>query len=270
VHGSGPQDRDVSIGPNKPFRDLARGLASRRIVVLRYDKRTRVHGAKLAAMTQFTVNDETVDDAVAAVRLLRSTPGVDPNRVYVLGHSLGGSVAPRIAAAAGRDIAGVVILAGAVRSLQQSLLDQSRYLAHADGSISPEEEKQLAEVEQFAKSIDALKPGDLPPAMPGISAPTSYWLDLRDYDAPAAAAALEVPMLVLQGGRDYQVTSADFEKWKAALANRKDVSMKLYPALNHLFISGTGASVPGEYFTAGHVDEQVIRDIADWIGSQRR
>jgi alpha-beta hydrolase superfamily lysophospholipase len=88
---------------------------------------------------------------------------------------------------------------------------------------------------------------------------------LRGYDPPAAARAVKLPMLVLQGGRDYQVTTDDFEKWRAALGTRTDIAFKAYPALNHLFIAGKGPSVPGEYFTPGHVDEQVVRDIADWI-----
>jgi len=76
VHGSGPQDRDETIGPNKPFRDLAWGLASQGIAVLRYDKRTKVHGAMMAgAVEQFTVKEETIDDALAAVALLRGTDG---------------------------------------------------------------------------------------------------------------------------------------------------------------------------------------------------
>jgi uncharacterized protein len=270
VHGSGPNDRDETLGPNRPFRDLARGLASRGIAVLRYDKRTRQHSAKIRPLTEFTVREEAVDDAVAAVKLLRATSGIDPKRVFVLGHSLGGMLAPRIGGAAPSDIAGLIILAGAVRSLEQSLVDQTRYLAMADGTISADEQKQIEQVEQFAVAIKGLKPGDPPPAIPGIGAPTSYWLDLRGYDPPAAARAVKVPMLILQGGRDYQVTTADLEKWKAALGDRKDVTTKLYSTLNHLFIPGTGASVPAEYLTPGHVDEAVIRDIAEWIGAVSR
>jgi hypothetical protein len=265
VHGSGPNDRDQTFGPNKPFRDLAHGLASRGIAVLRYEKRTRQHGPKVAPLTQFTVKEETIDDAVGAVRLLRATPRVDPKRVFVLGHSLGGMLAPRIAAAGGADIAGLIIMAGAVRSLEQSLVDQSRYLAQADGKVTAEEEKQLAQFEQLAAAVKTLKPGDPPPQVPGASAPTSYWIDLRGYDPPTAAQAVKMPMLILQGGRDYQVTAADFEKWKAALGTRRDVTLKLYPALNHMFVPGTGPSVPAEYLTAGHVDEAVVRDIAEWV-----
>lgn len=266
VHGSGPSDRDESIGPNKVFRDLAHGLGSRGIAVLRYEKRTRQHGQKIAPLTSFTVKDETIDDAVAAVALLARTQGIDPRRVFVAGHSLGGMVAPRIAAAAGASVRGLVILAGAVRSLEQSIIDQSRYLAELDGTVSPEEKQQLDAYEQMAARIRTLKPSD-PPVSTGLfSAPASYFVDLRDYDPPAAAAALSLPMLILQGGRDYQVTMDDFAKWKAALGTRPNVTFADFPLANHLFIVGTGRSSPSEYMAAaGHVSSNVITTIADWI-----
>jgi hypothetical protein len=80
VHGSGPNDRDETQGPNRPFQDLAWGLASQGIAVLRYDKRSRVHPGKLTALANLTVKDETIDDALAAVALLRETPEIDPKR----------------------------------------------------------------------------------------------------------------------------------------------------------------------------------------------
>ena len=266
VHGSGPGDRDESIGPNKPLRDLALGLASRGIATLRYDKRTRVHGQKVAADERLTAKEEVVDDAVAAVRLLQRTPGIDPKRIFVLGHSLGAMLAPRIGAAA-PEVAGLILLAGAVRSLPQLLIDQTRYLALADGTISPDEARQIEEVETLKERVAALAPGDPAVTTGVISAPASYWVDLRDYDPPAAARKLSMPMLILQGERDYQVTMEDFAKWRAALGARKDVTFASYPALNHLFLAGTGKSLPAEYSTAGHVAAEVIADIAKWIAA---
>lgn len=270
VHGSGPNDRDQSLGPNKPFRDLAHGLASQGIAVLRYEKRSRQHPKRGAAIVDSTVKDEVIDDAVAAVRLLSGTPGIDPKRIFVLGLSLGGTLAPRIAQAAGADVAGLVIMAGAVRPLDQLLIEQSRYLAMADGKVSPGEQAQIDRFEQLAAAVKQLKPGDPPPAVPGVDVPTSYWLDLRAYNPAEAAAALKIPMLILQGARDYQVTTVDFDLWKRALGTRKDVTLKLYPALNHLFMSGTARSLPTEYLIAGHVDEQVVRDIAEWINARAK
>ncbi len=128
VHGSGPNDRDETIGPCKPFRDLAQGLSSQGIAVLRYEKRTKAHPAALALLPGgITVKEETVDDAAAAVGLLAAHEKIDPKRIFVLGHSLGGSLLPRIAAVRG-DIAGLVSLAGSTRPLEDLLLEQVRYL----------------------------------------------------------------------------------------------------------------------------------------------
>ncbi len=265
VHGSGPNDRDETIGPNKTFKDLALGLASRGIAVLRYDKRSNVAGAKMAAIANMTVKEEVVDDAVAAVAFLRTRPKIDPARVVVLGHSLGGMLIPRIGAGDAK-IAGLISMAGATGELAPTMARQSRYLAEADGRITADEQKQIDTMEQLAKTVAALSPADAttPAAIQG--APASYWLDLRGYDPATAAKSLKQPLLVLQGERDYQVTMADdFVKWKAALGGNPNVTFHTYPTLNHLFMPGVGKSLPTEYETAGHVPVDVINDIAGWI-----
>lgn len=266
VHGSGPGDRDATVGQIKQFKDLALGLGSRGIAVLRYDKRARVHGNLMRNLSGLTVKDEAIDDAIAAVQVLRSTPGVDPNRIIVLGHSLGGMLVPRIAAA-GPPVAGFVVMAGAARPLPQAVVEQARYLAQADGITSAEEQAQIGQIEQLVARVAALGPADASNPERILGAPASYWLDLRGYDPPAAAAQVKQPMLVLQGERDYQVTMEEFSRWKSALAGRTDVAFHSYPTLNHLFVAGTGKSVPAEYNTPGHISEAVVRDIAAWIAA---
>lgn len=264
VHGSGPGDRDATVGQVKQFRDLALGLASRGIAVLRYDKRTRVHANLMRDLPGLTVKDETIDDAIAAVQMLRSMSGVDPNRIVVLGHSLGGMLVPRIAAAR-PPVAGFIVMAGAARPIQQAVVEQARYLAQADGVTSADEQTQIAQFEQVMARVAALGPADASKPERIFGATASYWLDLRGYDPPSAAAQVTQPMLVLQGERDYQVTMEEFSRWKSALTNRTDVSFHSYPMLNHLFVAGTGKSVPAEYNTPGHVSEDVVRDIATWV-----
>jgi dienelactone hydrolase len=264
VHGSGPGDRDATVGQIKQFKDLALGLASRGIAVLRYDKRTRVHANLMRDLPGLTVKDESIDDAIAAVQLLKSTSGVDQNRIVVLGHSLGGMLVPRIAAA-GPPVAGFVVMAGAARPIPQAVVEQARYLAQVDGVISAEEQAQISEIEQVMARVDALGPKDASNPERIFGATASYWLDLRGYDPPAAAAQVKQPMLVLQGERDYQVTMEEFSRWKSALADRTDVVFHSYATLNHLFVSGTGKRVPAEYNTPGHVSEAVVRDVATWI-----
>lgn len=109
--GSGPLDRDETIGRNKPFKDLAWGLASSGVTVLRFDKVTYAHPGEVRQARDFTVVDEYMDHAVAAVHLLQRHPSVDGGRVFVLGHSLGGTVAPRVAGVES-SVAGLVIMAG--------------------------------------------------------------------------------------------------------------------------------------------------------------
>jgi fermentation-respiration switch protein FrsA (DUF1100 family) len=265
IHGSGPNDRDESILANKPFRDLAWGLSSRGIAVLRFDKRTRVHGAKLKGEKYPTVKEEVTDDALAAVALLRTTKDIDPNRVFVLGHSLGALMAPRIGEG-DSAIAGLIIMAGNTRPLEDLVFEQFTYLYSLDGGPTDEQKKELDEIKKKCarakeETLKADTPGkDLPLGVPG-----AYWLSLRDYHPDLVAAKLSLPLLVLQGERDYQVTMADFALWKKNLAAKQNAVLKSYPKLNHLFMEGEGKSKPDEYMKAGHVAREVIDDIATWI-----
>jgi dienelactone hydrolase len=266
VHGSGPRDRDESIGPNRPFRDLAEGLATRGVAVLRYDKRTKIDPGAFTALTNPTVKDEVLDDVALAIEFVKSRPEIDADRIIVAGHSLGGALAPRIAAAH-PEVARIVILAGATRPLPEITVAQVKYLAGLNGPPSLDALASIRELENNAARAAAAKPGDA--GAPFLGAPLSWWADLNAYDPPAAAAGLRIPMLILQGGRDYQVTSADFERFQAALAGRADVSLRWLPSLNHLFIAGEGASTPAEYDRPGHVDAEAIELIADFALAPR-
>ena len=263
VHGSGPHDRDQTIGPNKIFRDIAEGLASKGVAVLRYDKRTKVHGGKLREAKTITVREETVDDAVAAAAFLASQPEVNPKRVFLLGHSLGGYLAPRIAKQSGK-LAGYISMAGNTRPLEDLVIEQNEYLLPLQIPDAAKAKEQLEVVRKQVADLKKAKPGATDgPTL--LSVPAHYWVDLRGYDPAAAARALDLPALILQGERDYQVTMTDFAGWKKAFDGRPLATFKSYPALNHLFMTGTGKSRPEEYMRAGHVDPQVIEDLAAWI-----
>ncbi len=266
VHGSGPQDRDESVGCNKPFRDLAWGLASNGIAVLRYEKRSKAFPIQTAAMIhKLTVKEETIDDALAAVALLRKTGRVDASKIFVLGHSLGGMVVPRIGKL-DRKIAGFIIMAGTTRPLEDVILEQLTYIYSLDGTVTDAEKSELNKLKkQVAKVKDPNLSASGPASALLFGASAKYWLDLRDYNPPEVAKQLSQPMLILQGGRDYQVTKADFAGWRRALSTRKNVTLKLYPKLNHLFIQGKGKSTPAEYEKSGHVAKSVINDISKWI-----
>ncbi len=268
VHGSGPNDRDETVGGCSPFKDLAWGLASRGVAVLRYDKRTKVHGGKLDS--SLTIKEETIDDALVAAALMRKFDRLDPTRVYVLGHSLGGYAAPKIGEADPR-LAGLIVLAGSTRALEDMILDQSRYIFSLDGKVDEMEEVWLEDLEkQVAAAKDPALNMKVPSSELPLDIPPAYWLDLRRYDPVGTAKGLAMPMLFLQGGRDYQVTVVDFEGWKGALGGRAGVTFKLYPDLNHLFVAGEGPSSPGEYQKTGHVAEEVVVDIASWISGSSK
>jgi hypothetical protein len=255
VHGSGPNDRDETVGGAKVFKDLAEGLASRGIVVLRYEKRTMQYRARIASIPKFTVQEETVEDAVLALALVRSLAEVNGQRVFAIGHSLGAYLAPRIAEQDGK-LAGIVLLAGNVRPMEDLLVEQMNYMGIKGDQLDRAKDLQV--------KVKKLETGDEDsPALGGL--PVSYWVDLKDYNPAAAAKKLAIPMLILQGERDYQVTMTDFALWKAAVGGAKGVVMKSYPALNHLFVAGEGKSLPAEYSKPGHVALAVIDDIARFV-----
>lgn len=264
VHGSGPQDRDETIGPNRPFLDIARGLAEQGIAVLRYEKRTKARPQDFAN-GKYTMDEETTNDAVAAVAALRAAPGIDPDRVFVLGHSQGGMLAPRIAERS-REVAGLVLLAAPARSLLTILPEQNHYLLNADGNINAQEQQFLDDLQRkidIVRSEAVVADKDTP-----LGLPAHYWRTFDKIDPVADASQLQLPMLLLQGGRDFQVVDADWKLWNQKFASDPRATFKHYPALNHLAIAGEGPGSLAEYNQPGHVDAGLIDDVAKWIATQ--
>jgi len=250
--GSGPNDGDETVGANHVFKDLAEGLSSRGIVVLRYDKRTYAY--KALDPQKITVEEEVIQDGVAAVRLLRTRAEVSQDRIFVVGHSLGAMMAPEVAKKAW-PVAGIVMLAPSGRKLPAVIVQQMRYL----GQASP---KELAELERQADEISAHK---MLPTQYFFGAPASYYYDLDARDEIAIARSLDLPILILHGARDYQVLDEDIRAWQNGLKGDAKVRVDTFPALNHLFIAGAGKPGPAEYDTPGHVDSAVIGAIANFI-----
>lgn len=269
VHGSGPNDRDESVGANKVFKDLAWGLASNNIAVLRYEKRTNQYPQEMAEMGDtLTVKEETIDDVIYAVQFLRKNFNeIDSNKIFVLGHSLGGMLIPRIAML-DKDITGYIIMAGATIPLEDKIIEQTEYIISLDGEISSVEQEYVEELrKQVANVKDSLLSTEIPSENLPFSIGAKYWLDLRDYYPHKLAVNIDKPMLIIQGERDYQVTMEDFQNWKDELSSFDYVKFISYPSLNHLFIEGEGKSTPSEYLISGNVSEKVIDDIKNWIFS---
>ncbi|MCG3125477.1 MAG: Esterase EstD [Phycisphaerae bacterium] len=261
VHGSGAHDADETLGPNRVFRDLAWGLAGRGVASIRYVKRTQQYPATLKP-EDITLEWETIDDAVAAAELLRGRPELDPARVFILGHSLGGFAAPFIAQR-DRRLAGLIMMAANARPLCDLVEDQLNYIFNLDDVISDDEQLQLEQVRKGTAAIRAGRPDDV--KEPLLGAPPRYWAELQKRDNVAAALELKLPLLFLQGGRDYQVTLKDFEIWKSKFQGKPHAKLCLFDDLNHLMIAGAGKSSPAEYAKPDYVSEKVVAEVAEWI-----
>ena len=262
VHGSGANDRDETIGPNKPFKDIAWGLASQDIIVLRYDKRTAVYPEETAVDKNFTVKEEVVDDAIHAVHFLKNYSNVNNNQIYVLGHSLGAMMTPQIATL-DSNMTGIILLAAPARNLEDLIYNQTMYLSNLDGIVDENETEVINTIEYAIEKIRSL---NISANEKVLSAYKKYWEYLTQYDQVRTAESLKIPILLLQGKRDYQVTfEDDFAIWNNTLSDSKRVVLKAYSTLNHLFISGEGVPTNTEYLEPGHVSEDMIFDIANWI-----
>lgn len=267
IQGSGSSDMNESLGtaPNRPFEDIAHGLAEQGIATLRYNKRTYQYPTGGGATIQY----EMLDDAAAAVKLLGSDSRVDADRIYLLGHSLGGMMAPKIAAD-NPQIKGFISMAGSLRTLQDISLDQNEAAIDAQTSLTEAQKSaMLAQVKAELDKTRALDDGGTGSIM-GI--PTSYWKSLNDISSAEIVKNLNVPMLILQGSADFQVyQDKDYKLWQSALAGRSNVVFKLYDGLSHLFmpnqIPAGGAPDVSVYNAPNHVDSKVIADIAAWVSA---
>jgi len=262
VHGSGANDRDETIGPNKPFKDIAWGLASNNIIVLRYDKRTKVYPEETAGDKNLTVKEEVIDDAIEAVKLLQTYEIVNQNQIYVLGHSLGAMMAPQIATFE-ENITGLIMLAAPARSLEDLMYNQTVYLSELDDVI---DENETLVINMTKDALEKIKSLNISKDERVLTVYKAYWEYLNKYDQVKTADNLTIPILLLQGKRDYQVTyEEDYSIWRTTFNDNNNTLLKTYDLLNHLFIPGEGKPTNTEYMTQGQVSEDVIQDITNWI-----
>lgn len=264
VHGSGQHDKDETIGPNKPFKVIAEELAKNKIGSIRYDKRGEPFNMKGNQGSE--IEEYVVNDAISAIQLAYSMDGVDTTKIIVVGHSLGGMLAPWIASKSSQ-VKGIVLLAGNSRPMEDLILEQTIYLLSLDGFTKVEKKqikalkKQVNNVKNLAKLKNPEK------ASFPMSISYSYWKEAQAYSQTKVAASLKVPILVLQGERDYQVTMNDFALWKKELATKKNAEFKSFKGLNHLFCFGEGASYPDEYFKECPMSKDVVLEISTWINT---
>lgn len=263
VHGSGPHDRNCTIGKNKIFKDIALGLVEKGIAVLAYDKRTFVYQFNnpfpIDSMDYYS---ETIDDAVAAIRFAKKQEGIDSNRVVLAGHSQGAMCAPKIAEMAGR-LKGVVLLAAPARSLLDIVPEQIEYINTIDGKVTPEEEQQANTINWQVKNSKSeklnlkTKSGTL---LFGVG--PKYWLCDRQFKQVETAKKLNLPILNIQGGRDYNVTLKEFRIWEETMKGKAGYQQVVFDDLDHSFFKGSGMGKPEDIQKANHVDKRVIERIS--------
>jgi len=284
VHASSRHDADETIGGVKFFKDLAWGLASSGVAVLRYEKRTNRY-PQITEQPGFTVKQGETDDVVTAVGVLAAQPEVDPARIALLGHGVGGMLAPRLAAELEGRIAAIAILAANSRPVDVVTQGQLDYLTQLVGRTETPAASEPAKTDHAGRQVhttsaqlvilrrllDRMRAPDLRPDellfAGDMKVAGSYFTDLRTYDALAVARRVQVPILVGHAENDYQITMADLAGWRAGLAGRPRTKIRLYPGLNHMFVATTGPSTPEEYLRPDHVAPILIDELAGFVAA---
>lgn len=268
VHGSGANDRDEAVGSTKLFADIAYALAQQGIASIRYDKRTYVHGANMNSAT-LTVEEEMIEDALLAAQLLKNDSRIDGDRIFLLGHSLGGMQAPRIALEADGAFRGMVIVSGSPKALLDIIIAQNQaVIAALPDAAQPAQlallDKEIARIDTvFALPIDQMQQETL------FLNPAYYFYEMQTVDAAETIKMLQIPTLIMQGGGDFQVTVENgLDAYRAALGDAPYVQYACYPQLNHLLMASTATQSIADYDLPLHLDAQAAADIAAFILAQ--
>jgi len=259
LHDSGPQDRDETIFGNKPFRDIAIGLATRGVLVLRYDKRTYSKPQTINPKT-VTVKEEVLDDALNALRFLRSFKDVDTLRLSVVGHGLGAMLAPQLAHL-DPGVKGIAMLGAAARPLETLAGDQIRFLVSLRDTLFPKDNELL---ESQLHAIAGIEMEKSPSGDMFMNAPISYYYDLHKRKSVDLAKQLGIPIFIVQGGKDFQIPMKDYEQWKTDLGGKSNVRFHFCENCFHLFLPINGAMSPENYKKEGYVDFDLIQELAKW------
>ena len=271
VHGSGSSNMDEKVGKLTPFKDLAEGLVKHGIASVRYDKRPFAHGFKMLRdkSTVITVKEETIDDAILATNLLKNDKRIDPNKVFIVGHSMGGMLAPRIDAEGG-DYRGLIMMAGTPRKIEEVLMEQSREAMESMNWLMKKiAGKQLNKFNDLFDGIYELSDEEAKKKKVGNGTTLYYFKEMGENVAPKYLENLDKPMLFMQGDKDFQVkVDKDFGAYKKLLEGKSNATFKLYENLNHAFVEALYddiSKVSKEYNVERHIGEDVIEDMANWI-----
>lgn len=269
VHGAGPNDKDESQGPNKMFKDLAVGLASRGIASLRYDKRSFSYGPELMEdLRRLNIQTETIDDAVNALTLLRKVLEIDTNRIFVFGHGIGGMLAPAIVQQANMPVRALILAAAAAKPLAELVFEQYVHLASKTGFSKEETRLLKAQERAKQKALDPKLSQNYPQDSLPLALPATYWLSWQSYDVGTALWQINQPVLVLSGDADYQIPTETILHLKQKMMGREKLSYSNYPLLNHFLMPAAGNAGPEDYQRRNNVSEQVVVELEKWIRNQ--
>jgi hypothetical protein len=260
------------VGNTYFFKDLAEGLAKHGIATIRYDKRTFAHGKELMKnhSLDLSVKEETIEDALFATDLLRKDPRIDLKKIFIIGHSMGGMLVPRIDAEGG-NFTGLIILAGSPRKMEEIITEQQdNYTKSSNALIKWIVNMQFGKIrKKLEKIYDMTDEEAMATPIFGKYVKAYY---LKEWGLKPTSGYLKnlvKPILVMQGDKDFHVSvEKDFEKYKEILAANPNVSFKLYPDLNHLFMPSVYGDIKKglkEYKKAQKIEEYVINDIANWV-----
>ena len=274
VHGSGASNMDEKVGKLTPFKDLAQGLAQHGIASVRYDKRSFAHGFKMLRdkSLEVTVKTETIYDAILATELLKKDPRINSEKIYIIGHSMGGMLAPRIDAEGG-NYAGLIIMAGSPRKLEEIILDQNEAALHSTkGFVNWIVKKQVAKFAAIFDGMYELSDEEAKKKKMGGGTTLYYFKEMGEHPTSGYLLATVKPILIMQGEKDFQATAEkDFAAYKQLLAGRSNVTFRLYENLSHAFVPSVYGDImkaKQEYNVEQHISGEVIADIANWINGR--
>jgi uncharacterized protein len=271
ITGSGQQTRDEPVplpGLEKYrlMRQVAETLASRGIAVLRVDDRGVGKSKGFDTLMTVTTSD-FADDVRAQIAYLRSRPEIDPKRIALVGHSEGGIIAPMIAAGDSK-VAAIVLMAGTAKRGDRVVVEQLNDMLEREAKM-PEEEKNKQRAQQ-QELIRAVTTGGDMSKFPGLKA-VAWLKEFFTYDPLPTISKVRQPILILQGELDRQVTAeqAGMLEQAARAAGNKDVTVRLFPTLNHLFLpSKTGAFSEYSTLETNIVPDDVLKTLGDWLESK--
>lgn len=258
VHDFGPLDMNSTMGQTRMFSDMAHELAVMGIATVRYDKRTFTYGES----EELTAKDEVIEDAILAAQLLSETPRIDKNRIVLIGHGLGGMLAPRIARDSNGLFDGMIIIGGIPDSVL--VMDLRRY----EKQLADSKPEEITELNTMASSLAGMSESKAK-ELSVLGKNGYYYWEMLQHDQIRIMKRLNIPTYIVQGRADPLITEKEgrlayVESIGMGMSN---LSFKAFRGLNHLLMNDLSTK-DGEmptYDVPASLDTQATRNLARWI-----